>query len=128
MEPLHEIIGKKGKSFGSKKAYEAKHPDHVFAPKARIFINNSEVWYGDLDLTESVRYMMNYAIATKSVLVVFYYNDWKDITRPADLTKFLVLIDEYGIKWRKTFKTILKKPLTRPTFKNDPYYTTRRAP
>lgn len=127
MEPLHEIIGKKGISFGSKKVYEDQYPANVFVPKARILINSYEVWHGDLDLTDSLWYLRNYAIATKSVLVVFYANDWKDATVSPDLSKFLVMMDEYGIKWRKSFKKILKKPITKPTFKNDPYYTSRRV-
>ena len=52
---VQEILGNPGKMISaSKSTYARAFPDHIIVFNSNIFVGKTKIWYGDLDVTESM--------------------------------------------------------------------------
>ncbi len=71
-----DILGYPGKMIsGSKSFYREKFPDHVVVFNSNIFVGKTKIWYGDLDITESIDTLKDLASAIGEKLYVLYESD-----------------------------------------------------
>lgn len=71
-----DILGYPGKMIsGSKSFYREKFPDHVVVFNSNIFVGKTKIWYGDLDITESMDTLKDLASAIGEKLYVLYESD-----------------------------------------------------
>lgn len=71
-----DILGYPGKMIsGSKSFYREKFPDHVVVFNSNIFVGKNKIWYGDLDITESIDTLKDLASVIGEKLYVLYESD-----------------------------------------------------
>jgi len=71
-----DILGYPGKMIsGSKSFYREKFPDHVVVFNSNLFVGKTKIWYGDLDITESIDTLKDLASAIGEKLYVLYESD-----------------------------------------------------
>jgi hypothetical protein len=55
-EVAREILGLPGKMVGaSKSGYREMYPDHLVIFNSNVVVGNSKLWFGDLDITDSIQ-------------------------------------------------------------------------
>jgi hypothetical protein len=73
---LVEKLGISGRMIsGSKSGYRERKPNNLAIFNANICVEKTKIWYGDIDLTESIDDLKMIAIQTGETLYVLYEMD-----------------------------------------------------
>jgi hypothetical protein len=93
-----EILGNPGKMISaSKSTYARTFPDHIIVFNSNIFVGKTKIWYGDLDVTESMDKLKEISEATGSPVHVLLEMDGRfDKERNPSLDNFIAKIFPKG--------------------------------
>ena len=73
---LVEKLGISGRIIsGSKSGYRERRPNNLAIFNANICVEKTKIWYGDIDITESIDDLKQIAIQTGETLQVLYEMD-----------------------------------------------------
>lgn len=93
-----EILGRSGKMLsGSKRFYSETFPDHIVVFNSNLFVGNSKIWFGDLDVTESIDKLKEISEAIGSPVHVLLEMDGRfDKERNPSLDNFIAKVSPKG--------------------------------
>ncbi len=93
-----DILGYPGKMIsGSKSFYREKFPDHVVVFNSNIFVGKTKIWFGDLDITESIDNLKDLALSLgEKVYILFEYDGRFDKEKNPSLDNAVITIGEHG--------------------------------
>jgi hypothetical protein len=91
-------LGYPGKMIsGSKSFYSRTFPDHVVVFNANLFVGKTKIWYGDIDVTESLETLKDLASAIGEKLYVLFESDGRfDKEKNPYLDNAVVVLDPSG--------------------------------
>ena len=72
---VEDILGHRGRIFGSKGQYRWDHAKHVVVFNANVCTSQGKVWHGDLDITVDEEKLMRLAQELKERIYVLYETD-----------------------------------------------------
>lgn len=86
-----DILGIHGKMISaSKSRYVQTFPDHVIVFNANIFVGKTKIWFGDLDITESVEDLKELSESIGSEIHILFEMDGRfDKERNPSLDNFV---------------------------------------
>ena len=93
-----DILGIQGKMISaSKSGYAQTFPDHIVVFNANIFVGKTKIWFGDLDVTDSVNDLKELAESTGSEIHILFEMDGRfDKERNPYLDNFVVKFSPGG--------------------------------
>ena len=97
-EVAKEALGYPGKMIsGSKRFYSRTFPDHVVVFNANLFVGKTKIWYGDIDVTESLETLKELASAIGEKLYVLFESDGRfDKEKNPSLDNAVIVLDPSG--------------------------------
>lgn len=97
-EVAKETLGYPGKMIsGSKSFYRRTFPDHVVVFNANLFVGKTKIWYGDIDVTESLETLKDLASAIGEKLYVLFESDGRfDKEKNPSLDNAVIVLDPSG--------------------------------
>jgi len=93
-----DILGYPGKMIsGSKSFYVKTFPDHVVVFNSNIFVGKTKIWFGDLDITESIDNLKDLALSLgEKIYILFEYDGRFDKEKNPSLDNAVITIGEHG--------------------------------
>ena len=75
-EVAREILGLPGKMIGaSKSGYKEMYPDHIVVFNSNVFMGKSKLWFGDIDITDSINDLKELALSVGEKIYVLFEMD-----------------------------------------------------
>lgn len=75
-EVAREILGSPGKMIGaSKSGYNQMYPDHIVVFNSNIFMGKFKLWFGDIDITDSLDSLKELASSVGEKIYVLFEMD-----------------------------------------------------
>ncbi len=75
-EVAREILGLPGKMIGaSKSGYREMYPDHIVVFNSNIFMGKSKLWFGDIDITDSIDSLKELASSVGDKIYILFEMD-----------------------------------------------------